>query len=215
MEKKTNRIVSSIILFCLFVVYTVLVKVVDVMPIGPENSEVGFASINGVFAKTFTYNGFWYQLTEYLGYMAIGVCLAFALLGLLQLIKGKSFKAVDKEIWVLAGFYVVVIAFYVLFEVLVINYRPIILEEGLEASYPSSHTVLAVSVFLSAVYEFETYIKNRNLKLTLQAVVIILAVLMVVGRMLSGVHWISDIIGGCLLAVSLVLMFVGVREKIK
>lgn len=215
MNKKSNNILMGAVLFACFVIYTVLIKVVDVQAIGPEGSSVGLASINSVFARFFSFNATWYSITEYLGYIAIGVCLGFGLLGLFQLIKGKSLKAVDKELWLLAGFYVVVIAFYALFEIVEINYRPVILEEGLEASYPSSHTVLAICVFLSAVYEFESYLlKSKVVKNLLQALFIVFALLTVIGRMLAGVHWFTDIIGGLILSLSLVVIFTGLRNRL-
>lgn len=213
--KSKEKFVSAAVSFALFVIYTVLAKVVDVQAIGPENTEVGFASVNGAVAKLFPYNNTWYELTEWLGYIALGVCLGFALFGLMQLVKGKSLKAVDKEIWVLAGFYAVVIFFYALFEKVELNYRPVILDEGLEASYPSSHTVLALCVFISAIYEFNKYIKNKNLNAIFMALSIAAAVITVIGRLMAGVHWVSDIIGGLLLSVSLLILFQAVNLKLQ
>lgn len=213
-KSKRAFALSEILIFA-FLVYTGLVKVVEVAPIGPENTEVGFASLNGAIAKIFPFNNMWYELTEWLGYIAIGVCLGFAFLGLLQIIKGKSLKAVDKELWVLAGFYVVVIGCYVLFEIVELNYRPVILDEGLEASYPSSHTMLAVCVFGAAVYEFDKYINNKTLNAVLKCLCILAAALMVVGRMLSGVHWFTDICGGVLLSVTLLSLFRAVNLRLE
>jgi len=213
--KSKEKFVSAAVSFALFVIYTVLAKVVDVQAIGPENTEVGFASVKGAVAKLFPYNNTWYELTEWLGYIALGVCLGFALFGLMQLVKGKSLKAVDKEIWVLAGFYAVVIFFYALFEKVELNYRPVILDEGLEASYPSSHTVLALCVFISAIYEFNKYIKNKNLNAIFMALSIAAAVITVIGRLMAGVHWVSDIIGGLLLSVSLLILFQAVNLKLQ
>lgn len=213
--KSKEKFISAAVSFALFVIYTVLAKVVDVAAIGPENTEVGFASINGAVAKLFPYNNGWYELTEWLGYIALGVCLGFALFGFMQLVKGKSLKAVDKEIWVLAGFYVVVIGFYALFEKIELNYRPVILEEGLEASYPSSHTVLALCVFVSAIYEFDKYIKDKKLNALLMGLFIAAAVITVIGRLMAGVHWVSDIIGGLLLSVSLLILFQAVNLKLQ
>ena len=210
--KKKNWAVTAL-LFCIFAAYTAVVKFVDVGT-GLEGTKLGLATLNHACEKVFPFKEFWYNLTEYLGYAAIGVCLAFTLLGLLQLIKGKSFKKVDKEIWILAGFYVVVIAFYALFEVLIINYSPVILDEGLEASYPSSHTVLAACVFISAFFMFEKYIKNKPLLACLQGLCVLAAVFTIAGRLFSGVHWVSDIVGGLLLSAALIHGFL-VAIKVK
>ena len=205
MDKK-NKFTTAL-LFGIFVVWTLVVKFVDVGP-GTEGTDLGLCTFNQKIAGVLPFNKMWYDVSEYLGYAALGVCLGFALFGLLQLIKGKSLKAVDKEIWVIAGFYVVVIAFYALFEVLVINYRPVILDEGLEASYPSSHTVLAICVFVSAFILFEKYLtKNKVVKGLAQAACIVAAVFTVCGRFFSGVHWTTDIIGGMILSAALLMGF--------
>lgn len=210
--KKKNWLVTAV-LFCVFVAYTAVVKFVDV-GFGLEGTELGLSTINHACEKMFPFKSFWYDLTEYLGYAALGVCLAFALLGLVQLIKGRSLKKVDKEIWILAGFYVVVLAFYVLFEKLIINYRPVILDEGLEASYPSSHTVLAACVYISAFFMFMKYVKNKTLLACLQGLCVLAAVLTIVGRLFSGVHWVSDIVGGLLLSAALIHGFlVAIKAK--
>ena len=205
MDKK--NCFKTALLFCIFVVYTLVVKFVAVGP-GTEGTDLGLCTFNKQVASVLPFNNTWYQITEYLGYAAIGVCLGFAFFGLLQLIKGKSLKAVDKEIWVLAVFYVVVIAFYALFEKLIINYRPVILDEGLEASYPSSHTVLAACVFVSACILFEKYlVKNKTVKAVAQVVCILAAVCTICGRLLSGVHWVTDIVGGMILSAALLMGF--------
>ena len=202
MDKNKKNLFKTILLFCIFVVYTLVVKFVDVGK-GQEGSDLGLSTLNRAVERHLPFNNFWYTLTEYLGYIALGVCLAFALLGLMQLITRKSLKKVDKEIWVLAGFYVVVMAFYALFEKLVINYRPVILDEGLEPSYPSSHTVLAACVYISALFMFVKYVKNKTLLACLQGLCVLAAVLTIVGRLFSGVHWVSDIVGGLLLSAAL------------
>jgi len=206
MDKTKKRYFKTALLFCIFVVYTFVVKFVDVGP-GTEGTDLGLCTINKKIASVLPFNKFWYDLSEYLGYAALGVCFGFALFGLFQLIKGKSLKAVDKEIWVLAGFYVVVMAFYALFEVLVINYRPVILDEGLEASYPSSHTVLAACVYISALFMFKKYIKNKTLLACLQILCILATLFTICGRFFSGVHWTSDIVGGLLLSAALLWGF--------
>jgi len=207
MDKNKKNGFKAALLFVIFVVYTLVVKFVDVGP-GTEGTDLGLCTFNQKIKDVIPFNKFWYDVSEYLGYAALGVCLGFALLGLFKLIKGKSLKAVDKDIWVLAGFYIVVMAFYALFEKLIINYRPVILDEGLEASYPSSHTVLALCVFASAFIMFEKYLAgNKTVKGVAQAACIVAAVFTVCGRFFSGVHWATDIIGGMILSAALLMCF--------
>ena len=207
MKKSTKRFIESGVFFVLFAVFTLLVKKVDVQAIGPEGSKIGFASINAKFFEMFGYNEFWYKFSERLGYAALAVCAIFALIGVLQFIKGKGLKAVDKKIIALGVFYVIVIAFYVAFNKIIINYRPILEADGsLEASYPSSHTVLAICVFVTM---FSQKVFNR----TVIAGTILVA-LMILSRLFSGVHWFTDIVGGVILSTALVLLYKAAASKI-
>ena len=206
MDKKILKELSliPIAMFILTIIYTMLVKFVDVEKIGPYGSEVGFSSINKVFRNSLDYNGFFYYLTQILGYVALLVCLFMAVLGLIQLIKRKSIKKVDQYILLLGLIYLITIFFYVFFMVVVVNYRPI--GDELESSYPSSHTMLAIVVFFSAPLVLGEYIKDKKMMLALKIVMYSLIVITVVGRVLSGVHWITDIFGGALYATSILTL---------
>ncbi len=214
MKKAKLSFTVSIVLFLIFSVFTILVKTVGVKAVGPENSLVGFADINKGFYDAVGGNKFWYYLTQGYGLLSILVMVCFACLGLYELVKRKSIKAVDPEIIVLGAFYVLVLAVYVFFEKVIINYRPVIedVEEGLEASYPSSHTVLIITVLASAVTALAFIQKMMSAStvrtLTLAADVVIITA--IIGRLLSGVHWLTDIIGGVILAFALVFLFNGV-----
>ena len=214
-EDNSKYFAGSLLAFSVFVAFTILVQRIDLQPTGLEDTVIGFGTFNLALTRIFPFNAFWYGLSEYLGYVALGFCLGFALLGFARLVKGKSFKAVGTDIWILAGFYVVVLAFYAIFEKIVINYRPIILDEGLEASYPSSHTVLAVCVFISSFIEIEALLTEKPvLKAVLEIACVLFTVFAVCGRFLAGVHWVTDIIGGLLLSLSLILLFISVRKSL-
>ena len=187
-----------------FILFTAAVKLIDVRAIGPEGSEVGFAAINGLFAKWFTYNPGWYGATNFLGTLAILLGFGFAALGVYQLVTRRALKRVDSDLFVLGSFYVLMGIVYVLFEKVVVNYRPVLLEEGLEASYPSSHTVLSVFVFLSAFLQLRSRVKNELVRTFVCAACLALAAATVIGRVISGAHWISDITGGLLLSAAMV-----------
>lgn len=207
MSKEKKNFIISGILIIIAIVYTILVKTVDVKPIGPENSSVGFATINGAVGSAIGFNDTLYELTDYLGYISLAIAAVYALVGFMQLIKRKSLLKVDKEILMLAGFYAVVIGLYILFEIFIINYRPVVFDEGLEASYPSSHTVLAVCICGSAVLlNKKIFNKVKGIKVVNIACIAIL-VLIVVGRLLSGVHWFSDILGGIIISAALLMTF--------
>ncbi len=190
-----------------FVLWTVLVCFIDVRAIGPRESSVGFATLNEYVHNLTGVNMYLYVITDWLGLVPIGVAFSFAVLGLVQWIKRKSLLKVDRSILTLGGFYIVVMALYILFEIVVINYRPTLIGENLEASYPSSTTMLVTCVMPTAMMQFSTRIKNDLFRRCVMFTTTVFIAFMVIGRLVSGVHWITDIIGGALLSTAIVLMY--------
>ncbi|MGN0379976.1 MAG: phosphatase PAP2 family protein [Butyrivibrio sp.] len=194
-------------LLVLFILWTLAVKTVDVQAIGPGGSAVGFAHINSAFHRLTGVNMVLYTITDWLAIVPFCFVLGFAVLGLLQWIRRKHFLKVDGNILILGGFYIIVMAAYVLFEMFVINYRPVLINGYLEASYPSSTTMLVLCVMPTAVMQFSGRIRNRRAKTVINVLLIAFGTFMVIGRLISGVHWLSDIIGGALLSAGLVMLY--------
>ena len=190
-----------------FVVWTLAVSFIDIQAIGPRASSVGFATINKFVHQTFGVNMTLYHITDWLGLIPIAFMLGFALLGLVQWIKRKKLSQVDKNLFVLGGFYILVLLVYILFEFIVINRRPILIDDILEASYPSSTTMLVMTVMPTAIMQLNSRIKNIKLKKCTNIIICMFIIFMVVGRLVSGVHWFSDIIGGALISTGLVLLY--------
>ena len=208
MEKKNKkRLVWGAGLLEVFVLWTVLVRFVDVQSIGPNGSSVGFATLNGFIHELTGVNWLLYTITDWLGLVPIAVALGFAILGLVQLIGRKSLRKVDHSILALGVFYIVVMAAYVFFEIVVINYRPTLIDGYLEASYPSSTTMLVMCVMPTAAMQLNARIKNTVFRRCAVITIIAFTAFMVIGRLVSGVHWITDIIGGALLSTAIVLMY--------
>lgn len=184
-----------------------MAKLVDVSSIGPLNTEVGFASINSYVHRLTGVNYSLYTLTDWLGLVPIFVCVGFGVLGLVQWIKGKSIRKVDFDILVLGGFYTVTIAVFLLFEYIAVNYRPVLIDGHLEASYPSSTTLLVMCVMPTAILQFNRRIKNKIVRYIVAVTIVVFTLFMVIGRLISGVHWFSDIVGGLLLSSGLVMMY--------
>ena len=191
----------------LFLLWTAAVKCIDVKPLGPNGSTVGFAALNGFIHDLTGVHRSLYVLTDWLGLVPIAFMFGFAVLGLCQWIGRKSLFRVDRSLLVLGGYYVLVLAAYLFFESFVINYRPVLIDGFLEASYPSSTTLLVLCVMPTAVWQLRRRIRNAALRKTLCAVLTAFTVLMVVGRLISGVHWFTDIVGGLLLGVSFVKLY--------
>ena len=208
MKKKNQKNLGiAICMLIAFVMWTVAIRFIDVQAIGPQESSVGFATINQ-FVHTLTgVHMSLYTITDWLGLVPLMFVMGFGTLGLIQWIKRKHLLKVDYSILVLGGFYIVVMAVFVLFEVLVINYRPVLINGVLEASYPSSTTMLVMCVMPTAIMQFDTRIKNDVLKRCVTYAITAFIVFMVIVRLVSGVHWFTDIIGGALLSTGLVLMY--------
>lgn len=217
MKKKSQKFLFAAIgLLVLFAVWTLLIRLVDVKAIGPEGSSVGFAALNGSVHDFTGVHMSLYTITDWLGLVPIAVAFGFAVLGLIQWIKRKRFSKVDRSILVLGVFYAVVMAVYVFFETVIVNYRPVLINGFLEASYPSSTTLLVLCVMPTAAMQFYTRIKNSALRGSVVISIVVFVVFMVIGRMLSGVHWVTDIIGGMICSAGLVMMYyvaVGFTER--
>ena len=205
--KKKMTLYAAISLLAVFVLWTILVKFVDVGTIGPNGTSVGFATLNGAVHRLTGVHMSIYILTDWLGLIPIATALGFAILGLVQLIKRKSLFKVDRNLLALGIFYIVVIAVYLLFELLVINYRPVLIDGALEASYPSSTTLLVTCVMPTAAIQLNKRIKNKALRCFVVSLIIAFTAFMVISRLICGVHWITDIIGGALLSSGLVLFY--------
>ncbi len=205
----------ALCLLAAFVLWTVVVSLVNVQPIGPVNSAVGFAGINGAFHHLTGVHMALYDLTDTLSVIPLGCVAAFGLLGLVQLICRKDLRKVDGDLLVLGGFYVTVLAVFVLFEKLAVNYRPVLINGVLEASYPSSTTMLVLCVMPSVMLQLHGRMKAGVRKNCVQVMLAAFTAFMVIGRLISGVHWLTDIIGGVLLSIGLVLLYLAVLRFTK
>ena len=116
----------------------------------------------------------------------------------------------DKNLFVLGAFYIVVVGVYALFEVVAINCRPVLIEDRLETSYPSSTTMLVLCVMPTAMMQLCRRMKRDMLRRCVLKAMGTFAVMMVLLRQLSGVHWATDIIGGMLLSAGLVMLYAAV-----
>ena len=208
MKKETQRnLFFAICLLTAFLLWTLAVRFVDVQAIGPMGSTVGFATINRFIHNLTGVNMHLYNITDWLGLLPLLFVAVFGFIGLIQWIKRKHLLKVDYSILVLGGFYIVVMAMYLLFEKVVINYRPVLINGFMEASYPSSTTMLVMCVIPTAIMQLNTRIKNNLIRRIVVVELSVFIMFMVLGRFVSGVHWFTDIIGGALLSMGLVLLY--------
>ena len=212
--KKTRKVMfaAGCGLIVLFILWTVLVRFVDVRQIGPRDSTVGFAKVNGYVHGITGVNMLLYTVTDWLGIVPIGVAFCFAVSGFVQLIKRKSIFKVDKSVLSMGGFYIAVLTVYIFFEITVINYRPVLINGVLEASYPSSTTMLAMCIMTTAMIHLNARAKSKMFRRCISAVISAFIAFMVIGRLISGVHWFSDIIAGILISAGLVTVYASVSD---
>ena len=213
-KEKQKDFRFAICMLVAFLLCTVAIQFVDVQAIGPQESSVGFATINQLVHNLTGVHMTLYTITDWLGLVPLVFVMGFALLGLIQWIKRKNILKVDYNILILGGFYIVVMAVYVLFEMLVVNYRPVLIEGYLEASYPSSTTMLVMCVMPTAIMQLNSRIRNQGLRKGIDCLIIAFTVFMVVGRLISGVHWFTDIVGGILLGITLIQLYASVLRLI-
>ncbi|MEE1171317.1 MAG: phosphatase PAP2 family protein [Ruminococcus sp.] len=202
-----KNLTTGIFLSIAFALWTVLIMFVDVQTVGPNDSKVGFATFNTWFHQLTGVHMTLYIVTDWLGLVPIAVCLCFGCFGLYQLIKRRSLFKVDADILLLGGYYILVIFGYLFFEMVPVNYRPILINGFLEASYPSSTTLLVLSVMPTLILQINHRSHNKTIKNVVIGFVLLFSAFMVIGRLISGVHWITDIIGSILLSFGLFKLY--------
>jgi undecaprenyl-diphosphatase len=211
-ETKRKELLAGIILMVAFVLWTVLIRNIDVQNAGSNGTAVGFATINVWFHQLTGVHMLVYKITDWLGLVPIIICMCFGVLGLVQLIKRRSILRVDPDILLLGIYYVLVIACYLIFEMIPINYRPILINGNLEASYPSSTTLLVLSVMPTLKYQSDRRIANPMTRKAIVLFVFAFSSFMVMGRLISGVHWATDIIGSVFLSSGLFMVYRSMAE---
>lgn len=204
-----KRLIFGSVFIVAFITWTILVITVDVQPLGQNVTDIGFATLNCWFHRLIGTNMLLYKITDLLGLVPLFVCIVFAVIGFCQLINRKSLFKVDADIIILGLYYAVMIFCYILFETIPINYRPILIDGVAEASYPSSTTLLVITVMSALAEQLLRRIKKGALSKVLAAVSIVFLILTVVGRLFSGVHWITDIVGSLFLSMGLFCIYKG------
>ena len=208
MKENGKRVLWIGVLFlAVFIIWTVLIKVIDVQPVGANGTDIGFAAMNGWFHELTGVHMEIYIVTDWLGLIPIVICMVFGGIGCVQMIKRRSLFKVDYDMILLGIYYLVVIFGYLFFEMIPINYRPILMDGFLEASYPSSTTLLVICVMSTLVEQTNRRVENAGAKRIIKIFAIGFSAVMVVGRLISGVHWLTDIVGSMLLAAGLFCVY--------
>ena len=204
MRKRGKKLLFAGSIFIVtFIIWTLLIQKIDVRPLGANGTNIGFATINCWFHKLTGVHMMLYTITDWLGLIPIFICMIFGVMGLIQLIQRRSVLKVDYDIIFLGIYYMIVIFGYLIFEMIPINYRPILIEGFLEASYPSSTTLLVMGVMPTLIEQVNRRSENMTVKRIVQVLVICFSAFMVLGRLIAGVHWLTDIVGSIMLSAGL------------
>lgn len=206
-EKGRRLLIIGCIFIVTFTIWTMMIQIVDVKSIGTKGTDIGFSTINIWFHKLTGVHMALYTVTDWLGLVPIFVCMIFGVIGLSQLLKKKNLMKVDRDIIFLGIYYIVVIFGYFIFEMIPINYRPILIDGALEVSYPSSTTLLVLCVMPTLIEQTSRRIKKVNTKRNIRVLTIVFSSFMVLGRLVSGVHWLTDIIGAIMLSKGLFCIY--------
>lgn len=204
-EKRTLRV--GLISLILFGLWTALIQFVDVQSIGPKGTNIGFAAFNSWFHNLTGVNMTIYNITDWMGLIPAFVCMFFGIVGFVQLCKRRSLLKVDPDILILGVYYIVVIFCYVIFEMIPINYRPIRINGYLEASYPSSITLLVLSVMPTLIEQLNRRMKMIGTRRVINIIAMLISAYMVIGRLICGVHWFTDIMGAVFLSCGLYYIY--------
>ena len=206
-ETRRKELLTGIVLLAAFALWTVMIRHINVRNAGPNGTEVGFSALNVWFHRLTGVHMLIYTITDWLGLVPIIICMCFGVLGFVQLVKRRSLHMVDSDILLLGVYYVAVILGYLLFEMVPINYRPILIDGNLEASYPSSTTLLVMTVMPTLKYQSDRRIANPAVRKVITVFVIVFTAFMVIGRLISGVHWVTDIAGSVFLSSGLFMIY--------
>ncbi len=206
--KKNIWFIISGISALIFVIFTLIVSFVDVQPTGLADSKIGLGSINLHLRDIFGQSKTWDLVTIVLGAISFAVIFALILVAVWQGYKRKSIKKIDKNLILLGLIYCLLLFLYIFFELVVINKRPILSDGELKASYPSSHTLLICTSLFTALVELPYLVKKKWIVWTCNGIGISMVVVGIVGRMLCGAHWFTDIIAGIILSFTLVFLYI-------
>jgi len=207
-----KKLITGLMILVCFTLWTAGVCTIDVQPIGPQQSQVGFAAFNTWVHQAIGVHMNLYVITDWLGLVPVGITLGFAILGLCQWICRRNLLRVDFDILMLGLFDLIVFSLFLFFEEVEINYRPVLIQGFLEASYPSSTTLLVLCILPTTIIQCKKRVHNHGLRMILQTLLGAFAVFMVAGRLISGVHWCSDIVGGILCSAGLVYLYSALCE---
>lgn len=154
----------------------------------------------------------WDLISDIILLASFAILGVFVVLGLYQLITRKSLLKVDHRLlWMILPLVLIAITYVVFDKFLVLNIRP---NGSGEASFPSTHVMVVSTIFLIIALNLPYYIKSKTAWIIIDIAMLLLIVLVCVGRVLSEMHWLSDVLGGLAFAIIFaVIYYLIIRRK--
>ncbi len=192
----------------LFLLLIILLSI-DRATITFAGKEVGLSHLNNLVSYKF--DDTLDKVSDVLFYFSFSGVILGVVLGIMQLVKNKSLFAVDTKILFFGIFVILAIIFWLVFDKgLKINYRPI---DPTEGSFPSTHVFMTTFFMLAAHNLLCSLFKGNNIvKYGSLAVAIIFIVLVTIFRVSSGMHYITDVIGGLFIGLSFYFLAFGLGK---
>ncbi|MBR2658515.1 phosphatase PAP2 family protein [Candidatus Saccharibacteria bacterium] len=155
----------------------------------------------------------WEKATDIVLVASIAMLAIFFILGICQWISRKSLKKVDKRLLFAPIPLVLMVVIYFIFDkFLVLNTRP---NGSGESSFPSTHVMVVATIFFIVAIILPKYIRSKVALAILDIVMLALLSIVCVGRILSDMHWLSDVIGGLAFAAIFTEIYYLCLKKIK
>ena len=200
--------------FLYAVIMVIALKFESGVPIGDLGS-INLRALNNGFRGLFGYEqgGYFrslYLITEGLGVVSILACLFWTGMGIKDLIKYRDINDVDKSIFATWLLYVLALIVWRVTLKISVSYAPVSVhpKSALVVSFPCGNTFLIIISMCSSIYLIGYFLEEKKkLVLALRVACIAILALGIIFRTVSGVNWLTDILGAIGFAVPAVVLY--------
>ena len=196
----------------IFILFTIMVTALDGQTV--DGHRLGLATMNGWWRDLVGVNAAWRVVSDVVAVGTVFGAVGLLIVQIVAVVRGRGLRPVVRDWW---GVDLVLISLgicYGLFQIVVINYRPLLMHGVAEASYPSSHVLLFATVWPLLILTLWRMTKRRWVRVTVMVVGMMVMLAGIVARALSGYHWLSDLVGGVLLGVTLVAWYLALQYNL-
>lgn len=201
MRRKSLDIIISI-LWLILLIFTILVSFVDVKIFNVTNTKIGLYSLNKIFLVNSINSNYINIISNGIFLICLLVIILMLLLITFEYFKTKKINKNNLNFFI--HFLIMVLIWIIFDKILIINYRPILINGNIEGSYPSTHVMVSTFVLLFLSDQLKKIFKNDKI---FYIISIGLIIIQSISRILLTMHWFTDIIGGLLIGCLLFFTF--------